>query len=74
MLNETERAIMADFLDQLSDTMGSAECNYLKLPDTPEGWALAKEVADEIQDGDEPPRLVTDDWIVLGVLRKKMGL
>lgn len=74
-LNETEKKILGEFLDRLSDHMGNAGCNDYDLPDSPEGWELAKEVAASFPDSPPvEPTLLTYDWAVLNILCKKLGV
>ena len=72
-MNETEWAILNEFLDRLSESMGNAGCNDYTLPDTPEGWAIAAEVAAERDEKPDTIYVTVNDWEVLDVLRKKLA-
>lgn len=78
ILNDTERKVFIEFLNRLSENMGNAGCNDYQLPDTPEGWQLACEHANSINKDNpsgpqEKPQLICYDWILLSILRKKLG-
>jgi hypothetical protein len=83
-LNETEKRIFSDFLDQLSDYMSNAGCNDYDLPNSEEGKMLWLENENRVKKDNYEPLLdkipenqkdfCTFDWILLSTLRKKIGL
>lgn len=73
-MNALEMTILFEFLDRLADSMGNAGCNDYELPDTPEGWALRREVEAAMDEPGDCDRLSTYDWAVLSVLRDKLNM
>lgn len=78
-LTDAERDVFKQFLDRLAESMGNAGCNDFDLPKTPSGEKLAIDYADYVNkdssDGViEPVRMCVMDWILLAMLRKKVGL
>jgi len=77
-MNETERKLFSEFLDDAGERFASMCCNEYTLPDTEEGRAIAKDVADWFNHENQSdevtePALDTYNWAVFSVLRKKAG-
>lgn len=81
MLTSIEKKLLYDFLEQLSNKMGSAVCNDFDLPNTPENLEFAKAFEQTIRRIDHAPEYTVDvrgtkilfyDFMLVGYLKYRL--